>query len=224
MVHSKLFDFAGSAHMSVGYGDVGCLHLISERICRLSSFRRRDALFLGSISGVTMFLGGCVSWLGGKQGGKKIRSAKFTEYTSTEVVVKTDLPPVEKRMPGIGVVEAHWVSRQKESGRFDLPAPEPRYWFHLVAKLNSDSVEALVKASTGAVDVLPGIQPDLRQYVPADDVYVSVPKEKADEIFDVEHVQDGGKEVGSDSFYVDQLVVSSNSNLIVVIGKGIRRQ
>lgn len=120
------------------------------------------------------------------------------------------------------MVKAHWVSRQKETGRYDLPAPEPRYWFHLVAELSSASTDALTDASTGTVDILPGIQPDLRQYVPKDDVFASVPSEKADEILDVEHlVQDATEGSGRDTFNVDQLVVCSSSNLMILIGQGV---
>jgi hypothetical protein avisC_03608 len=171
-----------------------------------------------------MFLGGCLSWLDRGRGDRDNRFAEFTEYTTTEAVVKTDLAAVEKRMPGIKVTEAHWVGEQKETGRYDLPAPEPRYWFHLVATLSSDSVDALVKASTGTVDVLPGIQPDLRKYVPTQGAFVSVPQGKADEILDVKHVAQGDeKEWEGDVFNVEQLVVSSASNVMILIGRGIMR-
>ena len=171
-----------------------------------------------------MFLGGCLSWFDKGRGDGGDRFAKFTEYTTTEAVVKTDLAAVEKRMPGIKVTEAHWVGEQKETGRYDLPAPEPRYWFHLVATLRSDSVDALVKASTGTVDVLPGIQPDLRKYVPTQDAFVSVPQGKADEILDVKHVAQGDeKDWEGDVFNVEQLVVTSSSNVMILIGRGIMR-
>ena len=126
---------------------------MGDGIRGVSDCRRRDILFASSAVGVTMFLGGCLSWFDRGQGDGGDRFAKFTEYTTTEAVVKTDLAAVEKRMPGIKVTEAHWVGEQKETGRYDLPAPEPRYWFHLVATLRSDSVDALVKASTGMAGI-----------------------------------------------------------------------
>lgn len=190
----------------------------------VNDYRRRDIFFVSSTVGVTMFLGGCLSWLDRSRGDRDNRFAEFTEYTTTEAVVKTDLAAVEKRMPGIKVTEAHWVGEQKETGRYDLPAPEPRYWLHLVATLSSDSVDALVKASMGAVDVLPGIQPDLRKYVPTQGAFVSVPQGKADEILDVKHVAQGDeKEWEGDVFNVEQLVVGSASNVMILIGRGIMR-
>ena len=195
---------------------------MDDGIRGVNDYRRRDILFVSSTVGVTMFLGGCFSWFDRGRGDGGNRFAKFTEYTTTEAVVKTDLTAVEKRMPGIEVTEAHWVGEQKETGRYDLPAPEPRYWFHLVATLSSDSVDALVKASTGTVDVLPGIQPDLRKYVPTQGAFVSVPQGKADEILDVKHVAQGDeKEWEGDAFNVEQLVVSSASNVMILIGRGI---
>ena len=47
---------------------------------------------------------------------------------------------------------------------------------------------ALAEASSGKADLLPGIYPDLRQYVPEDKVFTTVPKEDADEILDIEHM------------------------------------
>lgn len=168
-----------------------------------------------------MLLSGCLSWFGRNQGSRDDRFAEYAEYTSTKPVVKTELFLVERRMPAIEVVEAHWVSQQKEGGRYELPAPEPRYWFHVVAELGSDSINTLMGASTGAVDVLPGIQPDLRQYVPKDDVFVSVPSKKADEILDVAHLVKYSSEASKTlTFNVEQLVVSSNSNLMILIGLG----
>jgi len=195
---------------------------MDDGIRGVNDYRRRDILFVSSTVGMTMFLGGCLSWLNGGRGGGDNRFSEFTEYTTKEAVVKTDLAAVEKRMPGIKVTEAHWVGEQKETGRYDLPAPEPRYWFHLVATLSSDSVDALVEASTGTVDVLPGIQPDLRKYVPTQGAFVSVPQGKADEILDVKHVAQGDeKEWEGDVFNVEQLVVSSASNVMILIGRGI---
>ena len=44
--------------------------------------------------------------------------------------------------------------------------------------LDPASSRALAEASSGKADPLPGIYPDLRQYVPGGKVFTTVPKEK----------------------------------------------
>lgn len=126
-------------------------------------------------------------------------------------------------MPGVRVSAAHWVTQRKSEGRVDLPAREDRYWFHAVVELEPDSTRLLIEVSSGRADPLPGIYPALRQYVPKGDVFVSVPKEKADEVLDVENlVQDEEEGIGSEKFGVDELAVCSSSNLMILIGSGIK--
>ena len=84
--------------------------------------------------------------------------------------------------------------------------------------LEPASTRALAEASTGKADPLPGIYPDLRQYVPVGKVFTTVPKEKADEILDVEHmIQDDPNAHGSDSVGVDQAAVCADANLLILM-------
>ena len=91
-------------------------------------------------------------------------------------------------MPGIRFSSAHWVAQYQQRERELLPAPDRPIWTHVVATLEPDSTHALAEASTGAADPLPGIHPDLRQYVAEADAFTAVPPKKADEILDVEHM------------------------------------
>ena len=74
------------------------------------------------------------------------------------------------------------------------------------------------QASSGTADPLPGIYPDLCQYVPEGKVFTTVPKEKADEILDVEHMmQDDPREMGTDSIGVEQVAVCADANLLIFV-------
>ena len=84
--------------------------------------------------------------------------------------------------------------------------------------LDTASTRALAEASTGKADPLPGIYPDLRQYIPVGKVFTTVPKEKADEILDVEHmIQDDPREMGADQFKVEQVAVCADANLLILM-------
>ena len=75
------------------------------------------------------------------------------------------------------------------AGGTRAPAPQDRpIWIHGVMTVDPPDTRALAEASSGKADLLPGIYPDLRQYVPEDKVFTTVPKEDADEILDIEHM------------------------------------
>lgn len=181
-------------------------------------FERRSFLVRGLLVGGSLILSGCS--ISGSESDNRFE--KFTE-PSKNLTVKTDLRNVCRRMPGIRVSAAHWVAQRKDGGRGDLPAPEDRYWFHAVIELAPDSTRVLAEASDDEASLLPGIYPGLRQYVPKDDVFFSVPKKKADKILDVGNLmQDEEEGVGSEKFGVDRLAVCSSSNLMLLIGSGIK--
>ena len=69
-----------------------------------------------------------------------------------------------------------------------LPPQDRPIWIHGVMTVDPADTRALAEASSGKADPLPGIYPDLRQYVPEDKVFTTVPKEDADEILDIEHM------------------------------------
>ena len=121
-------------------------------------------------------------------------------------------------MPGITISSAHWVMQYWQEERELLPAPDRPIWIHGVLALEPASTRALVEASSGTADPLPGIYPDLRQYVPESKVFTTVPKEKADEILDVEHMmQDDPREMGTDSIGVEQVAVCADANLLILV-------
>ena len=186
---------------------------------------RRSAVGMGLVGAAALALGGCASAQedGSRSGATPTptsdgRFASFTEYVPVKLEIRTDLGRLDRRMPGITISSAHWVMQYWQEERELLPAPDRPIWIHGVLALEPASTRALVEASSGTADPLPGIYPDLRQYVPESKVFITVPKEKADEILDVEHMmQDDPREMGTDSIGVEQVAVCADANLLILV-------
>lgn len=179
---------------------------------------RRSVIGIGALSGVLLATGGCFSLPGSRRQAQDDRFATFTEYVPKKLDVKTELEQLEKWMPGAHPSKAHWVMQYRQEKREMLPYPDRPLWVNAVLVLDSEVTKAFVTASTGKVDRLPGIYPDLHQYVPEGDVFTTVPKEKADEILDVEHmIQDDPNIAEPHHFQTDQAVICSDSNLLILI-------
>jgi len=182
-----------------------------------SKFGRRG-LIAGIASGVVFAVGGCASMLGRQRRAQNDRFEEFSEYVPEKLDVRTDLEQLEKWMPGAHLSEAHWVMQYRQKKREMLPSPDRPLWVNAVLVLDSETTKALAAVSTGKVDRLPGIYPDLRQYVPTGDVFSSVPKEKVDDIFDVDNmVQDDPNTTDADQFGTDKVVVCAESNRLVLV-------
>ena len=116
---------------------------------------------LGVLAGAALALGGCAllpALLPGSRRRESTRTreqdrrfAEFTEYVPKELEIRTDLEPLEKRMPGIRFSSAHWVAQYQQRERELLPAPDRPIWTHVVATLEPDGARALAEASTDAV-------------------------------------------------------------------------
>lgn len=186
---------------------------------------RRSAVGMGLVGAAALALGGCASAKEDRSRSGATptptsdgRFAGFTEYVPVKLEIRTDLGRLDRRMPGITISSAHWVMQYWQEERELLPAPDRPIWIHGVLALEPASTRALVEASSGTADPLPGIYPDLRQYVPESKVFTTVPKEKADEILDVEHMmQDDPREMGTDSIGVEQVAVCADANLLILV-------
>jgi len=188
-----------------------------EKWMMKSKFGRRG-LIAGIASGVVFAVGGCASMLGRQRRAQNDRFEEFSEYVPEKLDVRTDLEQLEKWMPGAHLSEAHWVMQYRQKKREMLPSPDRPLWVNAVLVLDSETTKALAAVSTGKVDRLPGIYPDLRQYVPTGDVFSSVPKEKVDDIFDVDNmVQDDPNTTDVDRFGTDKVVVCAESNRLVLV-------
>ena len=181
---------------------------------------RRSVVGMGLAGAGALALGGCASAQedGSRSGATPTptsdgRFASFTEYVPVKLEIRTDLGRLDRRMPGITISSAHWVMQREV-----LPPQDRPIWIHGVMTLDPAGTRALVEASSGTADPLPGIYPDLCQYVPEGKVFTTVPKEKADEILDVEHMmQDDPREMGTDSIGVEQVAVCADANLLIFV-------
>ena len=186
---------------------------------------RRSAVGMGLVGAAALALGGCASAKEDRSRSGATptptsdgRFAGFTEYVPVKLEIRTDLGRLDRRMPGITISSAHWVMQYWQEERELLPAPDRPIWIHGVMTLDPAGTRALVEASSGTADPLPGIYPDLCQYVPEGKVFTTVPKEKADEILDVEHMmQDDPREMGTDSIGVEQVAVCADANLLILV-------
>ena len=184
---------------------------------------RRGVVGMGLAGGAALAMGGCAPAQEDQSRPSATptsdgRFASFTEYVPDKLEIRTDLGRLDRRMPGITISSAHWVMQYWQEERELLPAPDRPIWIHGVLALDPASTRALAEASTGKADPLPGIYPDLRQYVPESKVFTTVPKEKADEILDVKHMmRDDPNAHGSDGVGVDQAAVCADANLLILM-------
>ena len=188
---------------------------------------RRSAVGMGLVGAAALALGGCASAKEDRSRSGATptptsdgRFASFTEYVPVKLEIRTDLGRLDRRMPGITISSAHWVMQYWQEERELLPAPDRPIWIHGVLALDPASTRALVEASSGTADPLPGIYPDLRQYVPESKVFTTVPKEKADEILDIEHMmQDDPSRFESSNFETEQVAICADANLLIFIAR-----
>ena len=186
---------------------------------------RRRVVGMGLAGAGALALGGCASAQedGSRSGATPTptsdgRFASFTEYVPVKLEIRTDLGRLDRRLPPPTSSPPRWVRQYWQEERELLPAPDRPIWIHGVLALEPASTRALAEASTGKADPLPGIYPDLRQYVPVGKVFTTVPKEKADEILDIEHMmQDDPREMGTDSIGVEQVAVCADANLLIFV-------
>ena len=186
---------------------------------------RRGVVGMGLAGGAALALGGCAPAQEDQSRPSATptsdgRFAGFTEYVPVTLEIRTDLGRLDRRMPGVTISSAHWVLQYWQEKREVLPPQDRPIWIHGVLALEPASTRALVEAASGTADPLPGIYPDLRQYVPEGKVFTTVPKEKADAILDIEHMmQDDPSRFESSSFDTEQVAVCADANLLIFIAR-----
>ena len=161
----------------------------------MTEYGRRGVVGMGLAGGAALALGGCAPAQDGRSrpGATPTsdgRFASFTEYVPVTLEIRTDLGRLDRRMPGVTISSAHWVMQYQQEEREVLPPQDRPIWIHGVLALEPASTRPLAEASTGKANPLPGIYPNLRQYVPEGKVFTTVPKEKADAILDIEHMME----------------------------------
>lgn len=191
----------------------------------MAEYGRRDVVGMGLAGGAALALGGCApaqqdQSRPGATPTSDGRFESFTEYVPVTLEIRTDLGRLDRRMPGVTISSAHWVLQYWQEKREVLPPQDRPIWIHGVMTLDPASTRALAEASSGKADPLPGIYPDLRQYVPEGKVFTTVPKEKADAILDIEHMmQDDPSRFESPSFDTEQVAICADANLLIFIAR-----
>ena len=191
----------------------------------MAEYGRRGVVGMGLAGGAALALGGCAPAQEDRSRSSATptsdgRFASFAEYVPVTLEIRTDLGRLDRRMPGVTISSAHWVLQYWQEKREILPPQDRPIWIHGVMTLDPAGSRALAEASTGKANPLPGIYPDLRQYVPEDKVFTTVPKEKADAILDIEHMmQDDPSRFESSSFDTEQVAVCADANLLIFIAR-----
>ena len=187
----------------------------------MAEYGRRDVVGMGLAGGAALALGGCAPAQAGRSRSSATptsdgRFASFAEYVPVTLEIRTDLGRLDRRMPGVTISSAHWVMQYQQEQREVLPPQDRPIWIHGVMTLDPAGSQALAEASTGKADPLPGIYPDLRQYVPEGKVFTTVPKEKADAILDIEHMmEDDPSRFNSPHFETEQVAICADANLLI---------
>ena len=184
---------------------------------------RRRVVGMGLAGAVALSLGGCASAKEDRSRSGATptptsdgRFASFTEYVPVKLEIRTDLGRLDRRMPGITISSAHWVMQYQQEEREVLPPQDRPIWIHGVLALEPASTRPLAEASSGTADPLPGIYPDLRQYVPEGKAFTTVPKEKADAILDIEHMmEDDPSRFNSPHFETERVAICADANLLI---------
>ena len=83
----------------------------------MTGYGRRAVVGMGVLAGAALALGDCASFpeIGHQKPTpaqtQDSRFAEFTEYVPETLEIRTDLEPLERRMPGIRLSSAHWVTQ-----------------------------------------------------------------------------------------------------------------
>ncbi|MDO4900769.1 hypothetical protein [Actinomyces sp.] len=179
----------------------------------------RHKLFSAGTACIALILAGCSAVSShGQDDQQDKRFAEFVEYVPEPLTVQTSLESVTSRMPAMGATGVHFVGQYRvNEGESRLPVPDRPYWFHAVVEVDEATSQALGDAATTTPDLLPPTHPDLHQYVPQECIFVTVPEADANRILDTENADLVG---GSERFTVDELALSTDCGLVVLVGTG----
>ena len=122
------------------------------------------------------------------------------------------------RMPGLGATQGHVVAANFPEGWL-LPSPDHHLWVTGVASVPPETIQMLANGSDGNNALLPGIYPGLYEHVPQNCHFFTVPSDHANTV-----LQTDKNNIYSNwgSFDITSFAASSDCNLIIVTGEGIR--
>ena len=146
------------------------------------------------------------------------RFAEFTYETDGEIKVQERTDSFNERMPGLGATQGHVVAANFPEGWL-LPSPDHHLWVTGVASVPPETIQMLANGSDGNNALLPGIYPGLYEYVPQNCHFFTVPSDHANTV-----LQTDKNNIYSNwgAFDITSFAASSDCNLIIVTGEGIR--
>lgn len=144
------------------------------------------------------------------------RFAPFTVTAENTPVFDNDTDYLDHRMPNLRATEGHYAQILVADSGW-IPVPETKFWFSGIAAASDETIAQLQRESEGGAQLLPGIHPDLYQYVPQECEFETVPPDRANTILDTAA---HSYPHGTDSFSVTQLAVSPVCHLVVVTAEG----
>lgn len=150
-------------------------------------------------------------------GAQDPRFAPFAVSSENKPVYSNDTDYLNHRMPNLGASEGHYAQILIADSTW-MPVPETKFWFSGVAVASEETIAQLQQEIEGSAQLLPGIHPDLYQYVPQECEFSSVPADRANTILDTAaHSYPNS----TDSFSVTDLAISPDCHLVVMTGKGV---
>ena len=106
------------------------------------------------------------------------RFSEFVFESDEEPTVKARTDSVNVRWPNMEASEAHVVLEYSPALAF-IPAQDPEFWLTAVATVPDETVQLLAEGTTTDT-LLPGIYPDLYEYVPQDCQFTTIDPKFAD--------------------------------------------
>ena len=150
-------------------------------------------------------------------GSQDPRFAPFTVSSENEPVYGNDTDYLNHRMPNLGASEGHYAQILVADSTW-MPVPETKFWFSGVAVASEETIAQLQQEIEGSAQLLPGIHPNLYQYVPQECEFNSIPADRANTVLDTAaHSYPNS----TDSFTVSDLAISPDCHLVVMTAEGV---
>ena len=112
-------------------------------------------------------------------GAQDPRFAPFAVSSENKPVYGNDTDYLNHRMPNLGASEGHYAQILVADSTW-MPVPETKFWFSGVAVASEETIAQLQQEIEDSAQLLPGIHPDLYQYVPQECAFTTIDPQFAD--------------------------------------------
>lgn len=147
------------------------------------------------------------------------RFTKFTSKTEGNPKLGDQLDSFNERMPALGATEGHFAAGLIPTGWSLLPTPDRQHWYTGVATVPDETIKRLQAGASGDAKTLPGIYPELYQYVPQDCHFSTIPSDHANKVLETNKTSMNSK---YGSLTIKEFAASMDCHLVLVVGE-IRR-